>query len=107
MDCTFNIVGEDKCIIYKNGFVDESDYQLLVDIFGKENCFNISDEEMFEMNPNIFSIAPDVVVSDKAFTRLNSHLRDEWGITVEEIPYREISKMGGLLRCSTLPLVRE
>ena len=46
-------------------------------------------------------------VSDKAFTRMNNHLRNEWGITVEEIPYREISKMGGLLRCSTLPLVRE
>jgi len=107
LDCTFNIVGEDKCIIYKNGFVDESDYQLLLDIFGEENCFEVNDKEMFEMNPNIFSIAPDVVVSDKAFTRLNHHLRDEWGMTVEEIPYREISKMGGLLRCSTLPLVRE
>jgi N-dimethylarginine dimethylaminohydrolase len=102
-----NIVGEDKCIIYKNGFVDESDYQLLLDIFGEENCFEVNDKEMFEMNPNIFSIAPDVVVSDKAFTRMNHHLRDEWGMTVEEIPYREISKMGGLLRCSTLPLVRE
>jgi N-dimethylarginine dimethylaminohydrolase len=49
---------------------------------------------MFEMFPNIFSISPDVVVSDKAFTRMN-HLRNEWGMTVEEIPYREISKMGG------------
>ncbi len=107
LDCTFNIVGNDKCIIYKNGFVDESDYQLLLDIFGEENCFEVTEKEMFEMNPNIFSIAPDVVVSDKTFTRLNHHLRDEWGMTVEEIPYREISKMGGLLRCSTLPLVRE
>ena len=107
LDCTFNIVGKDKCIIYKDGFVDESDYQLLVDIFGEENCFEVTKKEMFEMNPNIFSIAPDVVVSDKAFVRLNHHLRDEWGFTVEEINYREISKMGGLLRCSTLPLVRE
>ena len=62
---------------------------------------------MFEMNPNIFSISEEIVVSDSSFTRLNNHLRNEWGITVEEIPYREISKMGGLLRCSTLPLVRD
>jgi N-dimethylarginine dimethylaminohydrolase len=61
----------------------------------------------FEMNPNIFSISPEIVVSDKAFTRMNNHLRNEWGMTVEEISYREISKMGGLLRCSTMPLVRE
>lgn len=107
LDCTFNPVGKDKCIIYKNGFVDESDYELVVDIFGEENCFNITDEEMFEMNPNIFSISPEVVVSDHTFTRMNKHLRDVWGFTVEEIPYREVSKMGGLLRCSTMPLVRE
>jgi N-dimethylarginine dimethylaminohydrolase len=107
LDCTFNPIGKDKCIIYKNGFVDESDYELIVDIFGEENCFNITDEEMFEMNPNIFSISPEVVVSDHTFTRMNKHLRDVWGFTVEEIPYREVSKMGGLLMCSTMPLVRE
>ena len=107
LDCTFNPIGKDKCIIYKNGFVDESDYELVVDIFGEENSFNITDEEMFEMNPNIFSISPEVVVSDHTFTRMNKHLRDVWGFTVEEIPYREVSKMGGLLRCSTMPLVRE
>lgn len=106
LDCTFNPVGKDKCIIYKNGFVDESDYHLILDIFGSENCFEVNDQEMFEMFPNIFSISPEVVVSDKAFTRMNNHLRNEWGMTVEEIPYREISKMGGLLRCSTMPLIR-
>jgi len=107
LDCTFNPIGTDKCIIYKNGFVDESDYNLIIDIFGEENCFHVNDEEMFEMFPNIFSISPEVVVSDQTFTRMNNHLRNEWGMTVEEIPYREISKMGGLLRCSTMPLVRD
>ena len=107
LDCTFNPIGKDKCIIYKNGFVDQNDYELIIDIFGEENCFHVTDEEMFEMNPNIFSISPEVVVSDHTFTRMNRHLRDVWGFTVEEIPYREVSKMGGLLRCSTMPLVRE
>lgn len=107
LDCTFNPVGKDKCIIYKNGFVDINDYNLIVDIFGTENIFEVNDEEMFGMNPNVFSISPEVVVSDETFVRMNNHLRNEWGLTVEEIPYREISKMGGLLRCSTMPLVRE
>lgn len=107
LDCTFNPVGKDKCIIYKGGFVDESDYRLLIDIFGEENCFHVTDQEMFEMFPNVFSISPEVVVSDKTFTRMNNFLREEWGMVVEEVPYREISKMGGLLRCSTMPLVRE
>lgn len=107
LDCTFNPIGKDKCIIYKNGFVDQSDYHLILDIFGEENCFEVNDQEMFEMYPNVFSISEDVIVSDQAFTRMNKHLREQWGMTVEEIPYREISKMGGLLRCSTMPLVRD
>jgi N-dimethylarginine dimethylaminohydrolase len=61
---------------------------------------------MYQMNSNVFSISHEVVVSEKGFTRLNSILREN-GFTVEEIPYAETAKMEGLLRCSTLPLVRE
>jgi N-dimethylarginine dimethylaminohydrolase len=58
------------------------------------------------MNSNVFSITPDVVVSEKNFTRLNTWLKQQ-GFTVEEIPYAEIAKQEGLLRCSTLPLIRD
>lgn len=107
LDCTFMPVGKDKAIIYKRGFRKESSYNFLVDFFGKDNVFEITQEEMYYMNTNIFSISPTVVVSEKNFTRLNHHMANEWGITVETVPYYEISKMGGLLRCSTLPLIRE
>ena len=106
LDCCFQPVGEKYAILHKNGFLVEEEYQWLVDFFGAENVFEISSEEMFHMNSNIFSIAPDVVVSEKNFTRLNTWLRSK-EITVEEVPYAEISKQEGLLRCSTLPLVRE
>lgn len=106
LDCCFQPVGTNKAIIYKSGFREEADYMYLVQLFGKENLFHIEREEMYYMNSNIFSIAPDVVVSEKNFTRLNTWLRSK-GITVEEVPYAEISKQEGLLRCSTLPLIRE
>ena len=106
LDCCFQPVGKDKAIIYKGGFRSEADYQYLVDIFGTENLFHIEREEMYEMNSNVFSISPEVVVSEKHFTRLNTWLRAQ-GLTVEEIPYSEISKQEGLLRCSTLPLLRD
>ena len=106
LDCCFQPVGKDKAIIYKGGFRSEADYQYLVDIFGAENLFHIEREEMYEMNTNVFSISPEVVVSEKHFTRLNAWLRAQ-GFTVEEIPYSEISKQEGLLRCSTLPLLRD
>ncbi|WP_314239382.1 dimethylarginine dimethylaminohydrolase family protein [Capnocytophaga leadbetteri] len=106
LDCCFQPVGKNKAIIYKGGFRSEADYQYLVDIFGVENLFHIEREEMYEMNSNVFSISPEVVVSEKHFTRLNAWLRAQ-GFTVEEIPYSEISKQEGLLRCSTLPLLRD
>lgn len=106
LDCCFQPVGKDKAIIHKNGFLVEQEYQWLVDFFGKENVFEISADEMYHMFSNVFSISPEVVVSEKGFTRLNDWLRSQ-GFTVEEIPYAEIAKQEGLLRCSTLPLIRE
>jgi N-dimethylarginine dimethylaminohydrolase len=106
LDCCFQPIGTNKGIIYKSGFREEADYMFLVNLFGKDNLFHIEREEMYNMNSNIFSIAPDVIVSEKNFTRLNTWLRQN-GFTVEEIPYAEISKQEGLLRCSTLPLIRD
>lgn len=106
LDCCFQPVGKNKGIIYKSGFREEADYMYLVDLFGKENLFHITRDEMYNMNSNIFSIDENVVVSEKNFTRLNTWLREN-NFIVEEIPYSEISKQEGLLRCSTLPLVRD
>lgn len=106
LDCCFQPVGKDKGIIHKEGFLIEEEYQWLVDFFGKENLFHITKDEMYHMNSNVFSISPEVVVSEAGFTRLNAWFRKQ-GIAVEEIPYSEVGKQGGLLRCSTLPLVRE
>ena len=106
LDCCFQPVGTNKGIIYKSGFREEADYMYLVKLFGKENLFHITRDEMYHMNSNVFSIAPDVVVSEKKFTRLNNWLREQ-RFTVEEIPYAEIAKQEGLLRCSTLPLIRD
>lgn len=106
LDCCFQPIGKGKAILHKNGFLIEEEYQFLVDYFGRENIFEISKEEMYNMNSNIFSISEDVVVSEVGFTRLNTWLRSN-GFTVEEIPYAEIGRQEGLLRCSTLPLIRE
>ena len=106
LDCCFQPIGHDKAIIHKNGFLREEEYQWLVNFFGKENVFEISADEMYQMFSTVFSISPEVIVSEKNFTRLNNWLRSQ-GFTVEEIPYGEIAKQEGLLRCSTLPLIRE
>jgi len=106
LDCCFQPIGKDQAVIYPGGFKHADDVQFLMDYFGEENIIEITRDEMYNMNSNLFSISPEVIVSEKGFTRLNEELRRR-GFTVEEIPYAEIAKMEGLLRCSTLPLRRK
>jgi N-dimethylarginine dimethylaminohydrolase len=106
LDCCLQPVGKNKAITCPEGFLDRNQYKWVVDLFGAENIFEISKEEMYNMHCNIFSIDENIVVSDRSFTRLNSWL-EENNFIVEKIKYSEASKQGGLLRCSTLPLIRE
>ena len=106
LDCCFQPIGKDKAILHKNGFLVESEYEWLLNFFGPKNVFEITKEEMYQMNSNIFSISEEVIVSEKNFTRLNKWLREQ-GFTVEEVSYSEIAKQEGLLRCSTMPLIRD
>jgi N-dimethylarginine dimethylaminohydrolase len=106
LDCCFQPIGKDKAILHKNGFLIEKEYNWLVNFFGNDNIFEITKDEMYNMNSNIFSISEDVIISEQNFTRLNTWLREE-GFKVEEVPYAEIAKQEGLLRCSTMPLIRD
>ncbi|WDF68720.1 arginine deiminase family protein [Sphingobacterium oryzagri] len=106
LDCCFQPVGKDKAIIHEAGFRNPDDFRYLQELFGPSNLFPIDAEEMYQMCSNVFSIAEDIVVSEQQFHRLNAWLREN-GFQVEEIPYHEIGKQEGLLRCSTLPLYRD
>ena len=106
LDCCFQPIGGNSAILYKGGFKNKSDVDFLVNYFGKKNIIEITKNEMYNMNSNIFSVSEKVIISEKGFTRLNEVLRNK-GFIVEEVPYSEIAKMEGLLRCSTMPLIRE
>jgi N-dimethylarginine dimethylaminohydrolase len=105
LDCCFQPIGRDKAIIHKAGFKRPEDIEYLTNYFGAENLIEIDTDEMYNMNANVFSISEKVIVSDRNFTSLNYKLK-QYGFTVEEISYSEIGKMSGLLRCSTMPLIR-
>lgn len=106
LDCCFNPLGKGKAILHKNGFLNTDEYNWLVRFFGQENIFEITKEEMYQMYSNVFSISEDVIISERNFTRLNTWLKKQ-GFIVEEVPYAEIGKQEGLLRCTTLPLIRD
>ena len=106
LDCCLQPVGNNKLVACPEAFFKRDQYEWLINYFGKENILEISLNEMSEMHCNFFSIDTNIVVSEKSFIKLNNWLRS-FDIIVEEINYKEISKQGGLLRCSTLPLIRE
>lgn len=107
LDCAFQPVGRGKALYYPQGFARQEEVELIESIFGKENLFAITAEEAFNLTTNIFSISPNRIIVENEFHRLRAHLENEWNISTISIPYYEISKQGGLLRCSTCPLIRQ
>lgn len=106
LDCCFQPVGKSLAVVCKNGFINKSDYDWIINKYGKNNILNINSEEMSLMMCNFFSIAPNKVISDSRFKKVNNWLANK-GIETIEIDLREISKQGGLFRCTTLPLIRK
>lgn len=106
LDCCFQPIGKGQAILFEEAFKNAEDVAFLVDYFGEENIIRITRDEMYEMNSNVFSISPEIIVSEQGFVRLNNELRKR-GFQVEEVAYAEIAKMEGLLRCSTMPLRRK
>jgi N-dimethylarginine dimethylaminohydrolase len=106
LDCCFQPIGKNQAILYKGGFKNKADVDFLMNYFGEENIIEINQDEMYEMYSNIFSISPEVIISSLSFARLNTELARR-GFIVETIEYEEIAKMEGLLRCSTMPIIRE
>jgi len=103
LDCCFQPIGTKEAIIYEEGFVEKPTE--LLEMFGEENLIRVTQEEKNAMFPNIFSISPKRIIIEAGFKRLKMELHQR-GFELYEVPYAEVSKLGGLLRCSTLPLRR-
>lgn len=103
LDCAFQPVGENYAIIYPEGFTNKP--QVIYDCFGDKNIIIVSSEQAFRMFPNVFSISKKKVVIEQSFIELKEVLLQK-GFDVVEVKYNEVSKLSGLLRCSTLPLKR-
>lgn len=104
LDCCLTPLGRGHALFCPQGFVHAGDVDFLRTRFAGLFA-EVSVEEMAAMQCNLFSITPSQVVSDERFERVNHILRG-WGYEVLTVPYRETAKMGGLLRCTTLPLRR-
>ena len=103
LDCAFQPVGKDLAIFYPTGFLEPP--TIIHELFAEEHLIKVTLEEKNQMFPNVFSIGPQDVLIEENFTRLIKVLETH-DIRCHKVPYRETSKLSGLLRCSTLPLER-
>jgi len=105
LDCCFQLLGNNCAIIYPDGFSIKRDLNFLKSFFEIDNIFFINEEEMYNMNNNVLSLDEKTVISQPSHKRLNEWLKIK-GFHIELISLREVSKQGGLFRCSSLPLIR-
>ena len=106
LDCCFQPIGKRKAIICPDSFVNKSDVEYLIGYFGKKNTYLAYGQEAYMLISNLLVISPEVIVSDKRFSKINTWLERN-DFLVEKISYENVSKMSGLFRCSTLPLLRQ
>jgi N-dimethylarginine dimethylaminohydrolase len=105
LDCCICTLSGGHAIFHPEGLKNSEDISWIRNKY-KDKLFEINAEEMYNMHCNLFSLSPTTIISGKGFSRVNSQLR-EWGYKVIETPFNETAKLEGLLRCSTLPLLRE
>ena len=91
---------------FEEGFKEAGELQRLRDQLGEGSYFLLDSEEMVELRSNLFSIRRDTVVSDLRFARVNEWLRSK-GYRVHELDLSPVGALGGLFRCTTLPLYRK
>jgi len=106
LDCCFQPVSKNKAVICKEAFANKIELNFLISYFGEKNIFEVTLKEMSRLYCNFFSINENTVITDIRFTRLINWF-NKIGMKVEKIDFSEISKLGGLFRCCTLPLRRE
>lgn len=106
LDCCFQPISKNKAVICKEAFANKIELNFLISYFGQKNVFEVTIQEMSKLYCNFFSINENTVVTDKRFRRLINWLY-EIGLNVEKLDFSEISKLGGLFRCCTLPIRRE
>jgi N-dimethylarginine dimethylaminohydrolase len=102
LDCVFTIISNEWALVYPPAFTKED----LETIKKHYNIITVTDEEQFQMGPNVLAIGDGKIISLTQNQALNERIRAE-GFDVIELDLSEIIKSGGSFRCCTLPLIRE
>lgn len=103
LDCAFQPLGNGFAIIYEAGFKERP--SIIYDVIGHDKLIRVNLEQKKLMYPNILSVGPKTVIVEENFEELIQQLEVR-GFKTLKVKFRETSKLSGLLRCASLPLLR-
>ena len=103
LDCAFMPLGHGEAIVCRDAFLKESQLNALLARFS--HVIDISIQEASELQSNLLHLDPDTLLIDPRFKRLSDILTQR-GYRLLQVPLDQVGKMGGLFRCTTLPLLR-
>ena len=103
LDCAFMPLGHGEAIVCRDAFLKEDQLNALLSRFS--HVIDISVQEAAELQSNLLHLDPDTLLIDPRFKRLSGILSDR-GYRLLQVQMDQVGKMGGLFRCTTLPLLR-
>ena len=103
LDCAFRPLGQGEAIVCQDAFLDAQQLNGLLSRFS--HTLNISLQEAALLHSNLLHLDPETLLIDPRFNRISDALRSR-GYRLIEVPMHHVGKMGGLFRCTTLPLLR-
>jgi N-dimethylarginine dimethylaminohydrolase len=105
LDCAFMPLGGGHAIVNSGAFLRPDELEALLEIHGSAGVLDVDAQQAMLLQTNLFNLGPTTVLSDARFEHVNSALRN-WGYQVLTTKMEHVGRMGGLLRCTTFPLLR-
>jgi N-dimethylarginine dimethylaminohydrolase len=103
LDTVFGVLGRDRALVYEAAF-DEASLQRIRKAY--PDLITLTEEEQKDGGANVLFLDPEKVISIAENGSVNAQLAQA-GFEVVTLPYSEVIKSGGSVRCDTLPVERE
>lgn len=103
LDTILGVLGGERALLYEPAF-EPASLQRIQDAY--PSAISLTDEEQHNAGANVLCLGPGRVVTIAENSTVNERLAQS-GFEVIALPYSEVIKGGGSVRCDTLPVERD
>jgi N-dimethylarginine dimethylaminohydrolase len=103
LDTIFGVLGQGHALVYEPAF-EPASLRCIRDVY--PSIISLADAEQQNAGANVLCLSPDKVISIAENHSVNEQLL-QLGYQVVTVPFSEVIKSGGSVRCDTLPIDRD